>query len=250
MAESTRDRSTTVAVVRRGIARVRAAADGSHVHGLLFDDECVRSRSDGDDGRSTSRFGTVVETSTIGAAALALENRLTVATDTARVTNLTASVQDAVTGSFCYRWLTAEPEPEVIEIDLRETWTAGPVINAIDRTCRELTAGIPTATITGIVTTIAAFGRARPIRAASVAILPAILGSLLLGTLTGTASPVAIAVLVALAAVAVAGLRSTTTLEELRATRTVQLLSAAFEPPEPPTTERNDTTDRSEDDQQ
>ncbi|GCF14787.1 hypothetical protein Harman_27220 [Haloarcula mannanilytica] len=34
----------------------------------------------------------------------------------------TASV---IKGSFCYRWLTKEPEPEVIVIDLRESYTAG-----------------------------------------------------------------------------------------------------------------------------
>lgn len=34
--------------------------------------------------------------------------------------------------SWLYRWLTAEPEPEVIVIDLRETWTVGPVIDLLD----------------------------------------------------------------------------------------------------------------------
>ena len=35
--------------------------------------------------------------------------------------------------SFCYRWLTAEPDPDVIVIDLRETYTVGPVITLFDR---------------------------------------------------------------------------------------------------------------------
>lgn len=34
--------------------------------------------------------------------------------------------------SWLYRWLTAEPEPDVIVIDLRETWTVGPVITVLD----------------------------------------------------------------------------------------------------------------------
>ena len=34
--------------------------------------------------------------------------------------------------SFLYRWLTKEPEPEVIVIDLRETYTVGPFIKVID----------------------------------------------------------------------------------------------------------------------
>ncbi|WP_435196407.1 hypothetical protein [Natronomonas sp. EA1] len=36
-------------------------------------------------------------------------------------------------GSWLYGWLTAEPDPEVIVIDLRETYTVGPVIALIDR---------------------------------------------------------------------------------------------------------------------
>ncbi|WP_053949000.1 hypothetical protein [Halolamina sediminis] len=37
-----------------------------------------------------------------------------------------------VRNSWLYRWLTAEPEPEVIVIDLRETWTVGPFIKLLD----------------------------------------------------------------------------------------------------------------------
>ena len=39
----------------------------------------------------------------------------------------------AVRHSALYRWLTAEPDPDVIVIDLRETWTVGPVIAVVDR---------------------------------------------------------------------------------------------------------------------
>jgi len=35
--------------------------------------------------------------------------------------------------SYCYRWLTKEPDPEVIVIDLRETITVGPFIALLDR---------------------------------------------------------------------------------------------------------------------
>lgn len=40
--------------------------------------------------------------------------------------------------SWLYRWLTAEPEPEVIVIDLRETYTVGPLIAALGRVTRGL----------------------------------------------------------------------------------------------------------------
>ncbi|MDQ2072856.1 hypothetical protein ACODNH_04975 [Haloarcula sp. NS06] len=35
--------------------------------------------------------------------------------------------------SYCYRWLTKEPEPEVIVIDLRETYAVGLFIALLDR---------------------------------------------------------------------------------------------------------------------
>ena len=38
-----------------------------------------------------------------------------------------------VRNSYCYRWLTAEPDPEVIVIDLRETRTVGPLIRLLER---------------------------------------------------------------------------------------------------------------------
>jgi len=33
--------------------------------------------------------------------------------------------------SYFYRWLTTEPEPKVIVIDLRETETVGPIIHVV-----------------------------------------------------------------------------------------------------------------------
>jgi hypothetical protein len=46
---------------------------------------------------------------------------------------VSARVTTAVRSSVLYRWLTKEPEPEVIVIDLRETWTVGPILALLDR---------------------------------------------------------------------------------------------------------------------
>jgi hypothetical protein len=43
-------------------------------------------------------------------------------------------VGTAIRSSWLYRWLTADPDPDVIVIDLRETRTVGPVIELLDRT--------------------------------------------------------------------------------------------------------------------
>jgi hypothetical protein len=51
----------------------------------------------------------------------------------AAVRNAGGRVGTTVRNSSLYRWLTKEPEPEVIVIDLRETWTVGPIIAVLDR---------------------------------------------------------------------------------------------------------------------
>lgn len=45
----------------------------------------------------------------------------------------TAHAGSALRNSLLYRWLTAEPEPAVVVIDLRETRTVGPFIALLDR---------------------------------------------------------------------------------------------------------------------
>lgn len=76
------------------------------------------------------------------------DSTLARATDGSRVIELVGSVRTAtadrlaavqdrattvVQHSFLYRWLTAEPDPEVVVIDLRETRTVGPIIASLDR---------------------------------------------------------------------------------------------------------------------
>lgn len=153
----------------------------------------------------------------------------------ARVASFGARLRQYVESSMGYRWLTAEPDPDIIIIDLRETRTIGPVIETIDRTSQELTAGMPTSAVTGIVTHLASFGRDRPLRAGSIGILLAVLSSLLAVALAGMASMPVVGLHVLLAVLAGLGLRSTRSLEELCETRVVRTLVAAFEPPEPPT---------------
>jgi len=50
-----------------------------------------------------------------------------------RATSLATRIETLVRSSYCYRWLTAEPDPEVIVIDLRETHTVGPVVRLLKR---------------------------------------------------------------------------------------------------------------------
>lgn len=51
----------------------------------------------------------------------------------ASVERLTTRATSVVRTSYCYRWLTAEPDPEVIVIDLRKTRTVGPFITLLEK---------------------------------------------------------------------------------------------------------------------
>ncbi|MDS0282267.1 hypothetical protein [Haloarcula onubensis] len=50
--------------------------------------------------------------------------------------SLAGRLEALVRNSRCYRWLTAEPNPDVIVIDLRETYTVGPFIGLLETVAR------------------------------------------------------------------------------------------------------------------
>lgn len=64
---------------------------------------------------------------------LASARRTTDAVTDSRLAALATWLVHATRHSFLYRWLTKEPEPEVIVIDLRDTYTVGPVIEILNR---------------------------------------------------------------------------------------------------------------------
>lgn len=47
--------------------------------------------------------------------------------------SLAGRLSQWVRAGYLYRWLTAEPDPDVVVIDLRETYAVGPVIALVDR---------------------------------------------------------------------------------------------------------------------
>ena len=55
------------------------------------------------------------------------------ATRTSRFAATLRTLERWLRASYCYRWLTAEPDPDVIVIDLRETYAVGPFIALLDR---------------------------------------------------------------------------------------------------------------------
>jgi hypothetical protein len=152
-------------------------------------------------------------------------------------------IQRVVAGSFIYRWLTAEPEPEVIVIDLRETWTVGPVIELVDRLLEEFTQSAQTSTLmSGVHNGVTAF-RERPVNVVSFGVIASALGVLLVGGLTQSLSVVSAVVAILVAIVGMFGLGSQRALNDIQETKVAQLIISAFEPPEPPSSTDTETAD-------
>lgn len=205
-------------------------------------------------GEASTREGSVVATlydavsdwardSRIGRSLDALSDRFAVATAESSVGGVARTVGEWIRASWCYRWLTAEPDPEVIVIDLRETYTVGPIVRVLDRVIDPLADAWEGS---GVQATADAVADA-PVRAlgivAAVAVVVEAALSLAQGDLTQFGL-LARAVLFGFAALAT---RVPLSAAELAETRTGRLLRAVLEPPEPPGEERERTGERPED---
>ncbi|WP_018256173.1 hypothetical protein [Halomicrobium katesii] len=151
------------------------------------------------------------------------------------VRSLTAWAADATRDSYLYRWLTKEPDPEVIVIDLRETYTVGPFIRLLDRLIPHVEGAWNGSVLKRTTARTAELVRDVPVKVASVLFIAVLLAQTiqLLPSIqnepTTTLGILAVAWLLGLG-----GLRVDWTLEELSESRVGRLTRALLEPPEPP----------------
>ncbi|OVE83146.1 hypothetical protein [Natronolimnobius baerhuensis] len=171
-----------------------------------------------------------------------IEQRLRAGAERSRLTATTRTLARYVRHSWCYRWLTKEPDPDVIVIDLRETYTVGPFIRILDAIIAQFARAAHSSRAVDIGRDIAARFERRPLRVLGIATLAALSISLLLSVALSQTGTLWLGAHVALAGAAALGLRSERTLEDLTETRTWELLSAAFEPPEPPESEAHEAS--------
>ena len=147
---------------------------------------------------------------------------------------------DWVKTSSGYRWLTAEPEPDVIVIDLRDTLSVGPLIASLDATLEFL---LPAAGYSSLVRTsrrvIDRF-RAAPIRAASFGVLGVTALFLMLTAFVADSSELVLTAGIGVMLIAALGTRIRMSWSELLETRVVQVIVALFEPPTPPEASEGD----------
>lgn len=156
------------------------------------------------------------------------------AIDRATLTDVSVWLLRSARSSWLYRWLTAEPEPEVIVIDLRETLSVGPIIAGLDRALRTLVPASHRSSIRILAESFHSHVKDAPVRIASVFLFIAILTSLMLSLIAGEPTQAGVIGHVVLLGMAALGTRVQLTWAELVETRAAKLLVAALEPPEPP----------------
>ncbi|OTF01202.1 hypothetical protein [Halorubrum sp. SD683] len=151
-----------------------------------------------------------------------------------RLGRLSRRTADAVRDSYLYRWLTAEPDPDVIVIDLRETWTVGPFIRLLDAVLDRLLPALDDSRLAAAVRAGVRQTLAAPAVAVGLALLAAGLALGLASVAAGTLGTTRLVVAGGLVAAGVLATRERRSWAALRETRPVELLVAALEPPEPP----------------
>ncbi|WP_226479839.1 hypothetical protein [Natrinema amylolyticum] len=236
MSTNARNGSVVVRAGRKAAERMRTALDRSRLGSLSR----WQSDSHGSEPEETtatpspSVLETIANGSALRSTITATSTRVQAVASNAQITALGETLYRYATSSFGYRWLTTEPEPDVIVIDLRETKAIGPFINILDRVLDGATGAMPTSSITEVATRVGNAVRDRPLAAVSVFILPTVAISLIMLGLSGSLNLPLFGVHLTAAVLATLGLRSRRSLEDLLEMRAVKLLIATFEPPEPP----------------
>jgi len=166
------------------------------------------------------------------------------------VSRLGGWITAVVHESALFQWLTAEPEPDVIVIDLRETWTVGPIIGLLDRVITALAAATADSRLVEGAEHAVAHTRETPLRVAGGVVVGVSVALLAVGASGGEVSmPLVAAGILSCVSGAVA-MRETRSVTELRETpagemvaRGGALLVRLLEPPEPPESSETGTDD-------
>ena len=136
--------------------------------------------------------------------------------------------------SWLYRWLTTEPDPEVVVIDLRETYVVGPILGMLDRLFSVIASGWSQARSGTLLEQVHETIEARPVRTVSLAVLAAIVTNLVLTVVRGSLTTTTVGVRLIAASLALAGTRVNASWDDVTDSWTYSLLVTLLEPPEPP----------------
>jgi hypothetical protein len=155
----------------------------------------------------------------------------------ARTSRLGATIrwgERATRASWIYRWLTAEPEPDVVVIDLRETVVVGPILALLDLFLAPLARNWRSARTGTVADRLSERFVDRPVQVVSLVTLVALFANLLFLFAFGTASRTALGVRLVAVSLALAGTRVRLSANELTETAVYELGSGLLSPPDPP----------------
>lgn len=148
--------------------------------------------------------------------------------------------------SYLFQWLTAEPEPDVIVIDLRETITVGPLLSVLDRTVPVVGQSWCESRIHTLLSAFERRLRAQPLRLISLVFVVALATNTLLSLVTATVTPIELGLRVAALLLAVIGTQIRHSWAELTETRVYALAGVLLEPPEVPADDEDPESDESD----
>lgn len=222
--------ASVTTIVRRSVGAAQPSASSEANDGASTQTEA----SEQSDGNSTAPEDTAAATEGDNTAVPDAPSTRSAARQRSLVYRGVTRLNDAVHRASVYRWLTAEPEPEVIVIDLRETRTIGPFLVRLESVIGQNTQALRTSRLAGVGTRISTRFRRRPVRLLSIVVTLIALLTLSVLTLTETTSPVAVLGLLATLLVGLRGTQSSMSLEELQQQRWVRFFRRVFSPPPPP----------------
>ena len=142
-----------------------------------------------------------------------------------------------IQSSWLYRWLTAEPDAEVVVIDLRETVSLRAVLRRTDQLLRKFIAVMPTSGGLRFGYRLRTQFLANPIRVVSFGLIGLVILSLATVLTASNEPPLAVFLLFALLFIALRGTQETVSWADLTESQWYQTLLALFEPPDPPQTD-------------
>jgi hypothetical protein len=138
--------------------------------------------------------------------------------------------------SFIYRWLTAEPDPKTVVINLRRTYTVGPILAVFDRIVTPLIGILATAGTQSLARSIYDALCDHPIRMVSFVAFAALLTELALSAAFGTLTLRDVTVRLGVIALAGLGTQIRVSWDQCTESVAFRFLIAVIEPPEPPDT--------------
>lgn len=157
-------------------------------------------------------------------------------------------IAGAVRGSRFYGWLTAEPEPRPVEIDLRETVTIDPVLAGVDRAVALASRGWEGSVLSGVGEAVQTSVERAPVRVVSGVAAAAVATRLVLNAALGSLDRAALGVGLLALAVALAGTRVRVSRAELAASPVGRAVGALWRVVAPPAGERSESPADDDDD--